>query len=382
MMNLEQLRAGIDTIDDEMAALFARRMSLCAEVAREKRRGGDCVLQRGREEAILARLNGQLESQWQPALRQFYATIFGLSRAHQQALLADTSTPLRAELREAVARGSETVPVGSVVACQGIAGAYSHLAAGKLFGSPQIMSLRTFEAVFRAVERGLCTYGVLPIENSSYGSVTHVYDLLKQHDCRIVRALRMRIDHCLLSRAASLRQVREIFSHEQAIGQCAGFLAAHPDIAVTICENTAVAARMASEPGRENTAAISSRDCAALYGLHVLRERIQNEERNETRFICVAPQSAIAQDANRCSVLLTLPHHSGTLSALLQLPACLDVNLTKLETRPVPGKEFEFLFYLDFEADAARPETAVFLEQMQELSEEFTFLGGYQEESC
>ncbi|MDR3313547.1 MAG: chorismate mutase [Oscillospiraceae bacterium] len=379
-ISLEDLRQDIDGIDDQLTALFARRMELAAQVARVKQRGSGPVLQRGREEAILARLAAQADPRWQPALRQLYATIFGLSRAHQRALLADAATPLRTELAAANARGAQGLPQEATVACQGITGAYSHLAAGRLFRTPQVVFLRSFEAVFRAVERGLCPYGVLPIENSSFGSVTRVYDLLKLHDCRIVRSLRMPIDHCLLSQATSLKQVREIFSHEQAFGQCSGFLAAHSNITVTVCENTAVAARMAAQAGREDTAAISSEECAALYGLHILRKRLQNEEHNETRFICIAPQAIITPGANRCSVLLSLPHHSGSLSALLQLPACLGVNLTKLETRPVPGKEFEFLFYLDFEVDASQPAAADFLEQMQELSEEFTFLGSYKEE--
>jgi chorismate mutase/prephenate dehydratase len=377
---LEGLRQSIDGIDDQLAALFAKRMELAAQVARAKQQKGGPVFQRGREEAILTRLAAQAEPKWQPALRQLYATIFGLSRAHQRALLADATTPLRAELAAAILRGAEGLPVTATVACQGIAGAYSHLAAGRLFHEPQVVFLRSFEAVFRAVERGLCPYGVLPIENSSFGSVTRVYDLLKLHDCRIVRSLRLPIDHCLLSRANALSEVREIFSHEQALGQCSGFLAAHSNITVTVCENTAVAARMAAAPGNEATAAISSAECAALYGLQLLRKRIQNVQNNETRFICIAQNASIPPGANRCSVLLSLPHHSGSLSALLQLPACLGVNLTKLETRPVPGKEFEFLFYLDFETDASQPEAADFLEQMQELSEEFTFLGSYWEE--
>lgn len=381
MEDLDKIRTNIDAIDDQMASLFARRMSLAGQIAQVKRRGGGQVLQRGREDAILARLCERSDPELRPALRQLYATLFGLSRTHQRTLLAsDAASPLRAELAAATERGAQSFAETAVVACQGIAGAYAHLAAERLFLAPKAMFLRSFEAVFLAVEQGLCAFGVLPIENSTYGSVTRVYDLLKQHDCRIVRSLRMPIDHCLLSKAPSLKQVREIFSHEQAFGQCGDFLASHSDITVTVCENTAVAARLAAAPGNEHTAAISSEECAPLYDLNILRRRLQDQERNETRFICIAPQAIIPPGANRTSVLLSLPHRPGTLSALLQLPACLGVNLTKLETRPAPGREFEFLFYLDFASGANDPETVNLLEQMREISDEFTFLGSYREE--
>jgi chorismate mutase/prephenate dehydratase len=380
-MSLEDLRNEIDGIDNDLTRLFERRMSLAAQVAQTKRQSGAPVFQHGREEAILQRLSARVNPELAPALRQLYATLFRLSRARQQHLLVDENSPLRHSIAAALRLGAQGFPTSASVACQGIEGAYSHLAARSLFRQPKVVFVRSFDAVFRAVEQRLCRYGVLPIENSTYGSVTQVYDLLKRHDCRIVRSLRLRVEHCLLGNAASIKAIREIYSHEQALGQCADFLAKHPEITVTVCENTAVAARMAAESGRTDAAAISSEECAALYGLRVLLRGIQNEKKNETRFICIAPQTELYPGANRCSVLLSLKHEPGSLAALLQLPAALGINMTKLENRPAPGKDFEFLFYLDLEADAARPETQDFLECMAELSEDFTFLGSYFEEA-
>ncbi|MDR2647396.1 MAG: chorismate mutase [Oscillospiraceae bacterium] len=380
MKNIDELRGEIDVIDDRMANLFADRMVLAAEIAKAKQESGTVVLHRAREEAILRRLSGQVEKKWVPALRQLYETMFRLSRAHQEIMLSREPSPLRRSIEDGAARAGEHFPTTALVACQGIEEAYSHIAARQLFQTPQTLFLRTFEAVFQAVEQRLCTYGVLPIENSTYGSVTQVYDLLKRHNCRIVRGVRLQIDHCLLSPAKSVKDIREIFSHEQALGQCSAFLDQLPaNVAITACENTAVAARMAAQSGREDVAAISSESCAKRYNLKILKKNLQNEARNETRFICIAPQLEIYPNANKCAVLLTLRHEPGTLAALLQLPAALSVNLTKLETRPDPGKDFAFLFCLELESNAATPESIDFLEQMEQLSESFALLGSYRE---
>ncbi|MDR0531470.1 MAG: chorismate mutase [Oscillospiraceae bacterium] len=379
-MPLDEIRQEIDAIDNELALLFQRRMALTGEVAREKRQSGGPILRREREEAILERLGAGMPLTTKSALNQLYSTIFRLSRGRQMSLMDGEECGIRQEIAAARERGSAGFPGVGSVACQGIRGAYSHIAAQQLFSEPNVVFLRTFDAVFRAVECGLCRYGVLPIENSTYGSVTQVYDLLKRHSCSIVRALRLPIDHCLLSRAKFLKDVKEIYSHEQALGQCAEFLEKlGKHVAITVCENTAVAARMAAESGREDVAAISSEECAELYGLRVLKRSIQREARNETRFICIARQPELFPEANRCSVLLSLQHRPGSLAELLQLPAALGINLTKLENRPAPGREFEFLFYLDLECDASQPETVDFLERMAQLSEAFTFLGSYRE---
>ena len=381
-MNLEHLRGEIDRVDDEMAALLARRMDLAAEVAAEKKNSGGPVFQQNREQAIIERLKHITPPQYQPALKLLYASLFQASRAYQNSLLAgDGDSELRREIAAAVERGKEGFPREASVACQGIEGAYSHIAARALFERPKVVFLRTFDAVFRAVEQGLCRYGVLPIENSSYGSVTAVYDLLKERHCSIVRALRQPIDHCLLSRAKYLGEVREIYSHEQALRQCGAFLdRLGSRVEIIVCENTAVAARMAAQSGRGDVAAISSEECAALYGLNILKRDIQNEPRNETRFICIARKAEIYEGANKSSVLLNLKHEPGSLAALLQLLAAMGVNLTKLENRPAPGREFEVMFYLDMECDAAQPDAARILEEMERQSESFLFLGSYAEE--
>ena len=381
-MTLDELRVEIDAADDEIAPLLARRMGLAAQVAAAKRENGMPVSQPAREKAVLARLGAGLEPQYVPALETVYSAIFRASREYQQGLLrVNEDSSLRRKIAEGAARGQAGFPESAAVACQGIAGAYAHQAALRIFKEPDVMFLRTFDTVFRAVERGQCRYGVLPIENSSYGSVATVFDLLHRYRCKIVRAARLPITHCLLSRAGSLDDVREICTHEQALGQCGGFLETLGDrVTVTVCENTAVAARTVAESGRDDLAAISSEECASLYGLGVLQRGVQNEAHNETRFICIARQAEIYPGANKSSVLLTLQHRPGSLAEMLQLVAARGVNLTKLESRPIPGSNFDFMFYLDMECDASQPGTADFLEALERHSEEFSFLGSYTEE--
>ena len=378
-MSLEDLRGEIDGIDDELAALLERRMEIAMEVARVKMAGGEEVHQPAREMEVLARLCAAKPGMEQ-ALKTVYGAVFQASRAQQHSLMAQQAedSPLRREIDAAVERGQAPWPAQASVACQGIEGAYSHIAARQLFEQPRVMSMRDFDAVFRAVEQGLCRYGVLPIENSTYGSVTAVYDLLRHHNCSIVRAIRLPVRHCLLSSERFLKDVRDIYSHEQAIRQCAAFLERMGDrVKIHVCENTAVAAQKVAQSDHPGAAAISSEECAELYGLNVLKHDIQSLAANETRFICIARQPEISPGANKSSVLITLQHRPGSLAALLQLLAGMGVNLTKLENRPA-GSEFDVIFYLDMECSAA--EHAHVLEELRRHSENFQFLGSYVEE--
>jgi len=225
------------------------------------------------------------------------------------------------------------------------------MACDRIFSLPNILYFRHFEGVFQAVQNGLCRYGILPIENSSYGSVTKVYDLMKKYDFHIAKSLKMLISHALLAKPETrMETITEIVSHEQAIGQCSEFLREHKDIKITVCENTAMAAQMVANSDRTDLAAISSKNCADLYGLTVLNSSIQNSEINYTRFICISKELEIYPGADKISLMLTLPHCPGSLYTTIAKFAALGLNLTKLESRPIPGKDFEFMFYFDFEA--------------------------------
>ena len=274
-----------------------------------------------------------------------WSTLLELSRDYQENRLTTGESPLCRDILAAAERTGQ-FPTRAVVACQGIEGAYSQIACDKLFPLSQIMYFGRFEGVFRAVEAGMCRYGILPIENSLYGSVTEVYDLMSKYNFHIARSVRIKIDHALLAKkGTALSDIREIVSHEQALGQCADFIKSLGDVRVTVCSNTAEAARAAAESGRNDIAALASPDCASLYGLSVLKTSVQNSDNNHTRFICISKDIEVYPGANRISLMLTLPHRPGSLYRMMARFAALGLNLTKLESRPIEGLDFEFMFY-------------------------------------
>ena len=311
--------------------------------------------------------------------RQLFNTLFDLSRSYQNNYLSRVFD-IGERIEKALEETPKLFPKKAVVACQGVEGSYSQAACEKLFEVPSTMYFNSFEGVFNAVEKGLCQYGILPIENSSYGSVGTVYDLMRNYNFHIVKSIRLRINHSLLAKPGTkLKDVKEIFSHEQAIGQCGEFLKTLKDVKITICENTARAAKMVAESERDDVAAICSRDCMELYGLESLNNNIQVSDNNYTRFICISKNLEIYPGANKISLMLTLPHRPSSLYHMIAKFAALGVNLTKLESRPVPGSDFEFMFYFDMEASVYSPELVNLLGQLENQPELFVFLGSYSE---
>lgn len=375
-MNIDDVRIEIDNIDDEIKELFKKRMEIVDKVTDIKRKNNTLVLDQNRERAIISRITENEESAAANNLRLLFSTIFSISRAHQSAQLFDDTTI--SDLIKNVT--TDTFPTNVSVACQGIEGAYSQIACDKVFAYPNILYFENFENVFSAVEKGLCKYGILPIENSSNGSVGEVYDLMKRHDFYIARSVKLHINHCLLlNSGANLENVREIVSHEQAIGQCSEFIKSLPNVKITVCKNTAVAAKLVSESGRNDIAAISSPECARLYGLEIAKRNIGNTDNNYTRFICISKELEIYPGATKTSLMLTVPHRPGALFDVLSKLAALGVNLTKLESRPIVGYDFEFMFYFDLDTGCHSDEMLKLLDEFNITLELFKFLGSYSE---
>lgn len=376
---MEEIRKKIDSVDEKLAALFKERMELSKEIALLKKESGKPVLNSMREREVLSHVSEAAGEELEVYARQLYLTMFDVSRSYQSKFIGSKS-PLMDEIERAFSETPELFPNKAVVACQGTEGAYSQLAAEKLFGLPRILYFKTFDAVFNAVEKGLCEYGILPIENSTYGSVGPVYDLMKTHNFHIARAYKLRIAHRLLAKPGTeLSDIREIVSHSQALGQCSAFLSSLKDVKLTECENTAVAAETVANSERNDIAAISSAECAGLYGLSVLKDGIQMSDNNYTRFICISKNLQIFPGANKLSLMLSLPHRPLSLYNLLGMFASLGLNLTKLESRPVPGSDFEFMFYFDVEASLKTKEVATLLCELDSRPEQFVFLGNYME---
>lgn len=378
-MDLGNLRNEIDRVDEGILSLFKERMRLAGEVADVKKESGAPVADRSRERDILARVSLEAGEGLDAYARTLFTTLLDISRAHQ-ALRNQTTTGLRERIGAAKRPPSAQLPASAVVACQGVEGAYSQLACDKLFAAPNIMYFHTFEAVFRAVESGLCEYGVLPIENSTSGSVRGVYDLLGQFSFHIVRSARIHVLHRLLAKpGVSFPEIREIYSHTHALEQCSEFLAGLRDVKVTPAENTAIAAQMVHQSQGGEKAAISSQDCAELYGLSVLREDVQNTANNYTRFILISNKPAIYPGADRISLILSVKHEPGALYRLLSKFAATGLNLIKLESRPIPNSAYEFAFYIDLEGSVWDAGVMRLLEELSATNPHFAFLGSYHE---
>ena len=380
MIDIKNVRNEIDAIDEELVKLFLKRLEVTTQVAASKRERGAPITDPAREREIISRVTAEVGPEYENGARLFFTTLFSISKARQRLLIKGDS-PMVESVRAAAAEGRR-FPTRAFVACCGAEGSYAQQATAQMFAAPTIMYFNAFERVFEAVEKGLCPYGILPIENSAAGSVAAVYDLMLKHKFHIARALRLKIDHVLLApRGVKLEDVREVASHPHAIAQCKRFFLEHPQIRERPASNTAVAAKEVAASERRDLAVIASRACAELYGLDVIAEGVQDAAFNYTRFICISKDMEIYPDASKFSIMLSLPHRPGALNAIISKFASIDVNLTKLESRPIPGMDFEFRFTFDFEAS---PTDAGVLCLLSELAsdpeiEHFDFLGAYAE---
>lgn len=374
-MELKDYRAQIDAVDDEIVRLFQQRMDIAKNIAAVKKENGLPILQTAREREKLADVTGKAREDMRSYLRVLYSLLFELSRTYQE---KGSRTALYERIERAIETTPRLFPRSATVACQGVEGAYSQLACEKLFATPSIQYFRNFEGVFSAIEAGFCRYGILPIENSTAGSVNRVYDLMIEHNFSIVRSTRLKVDHCLLAKPGST-EIKEVFSHEQAINQCAGFLKTLGNVKITCCENTAVAAQTVALSERTDVAALSSRMCAELYGLHVVKSSVQDEGNNHTRFLCISKDTEIYPGADKTSIMLILPHKPGALYKVLARLYALGINLLKLESRPLPDRDFEFMFYLDLETSVYSEEFVQLMCEIGSICEEFKYLGSYTE---
>ncbi len=378
-MDIQDYRAKIDQVDSELVRLYGERMEITKEIGRYKREHNLPVLDTERERNLLNRVGEMAGEENENGVRALFGFLMSQGRT-SQLLDGRKESTLGNQIRTALQETPQLFPPKAVVACQGVEGAYSQKACEKIFSAPSILYCRDFESVFSAIEKGLCRYGILPIENSLAGSVTSVYDQMISRNFRIVRSARVKIDHTLIAPpGVRLEDIKEVYSHEQAIQQCSRYLEAHSGWQVNVCRNTAAAAQMIAGSGRKDVAAISSAACAPLYGLNILATDIQNNSNNHTRFICIAKQPEIYPGADHTSLMLVLPNRPGSLYQLLGRFYAQGINLIKLESRPMPGRDFEFMFYFDLEASVYSPAFIRLIEELDVTLEQFSYLGSYSE---
>jgi chorismate mutase/prephenate dehydratase len=375
-MNLDELRKEIDEIDVQLVTLITRRMEVVDAVAEIKKSEGLTVFHPEREKEVIERASGMVPTQFNYYVMSLYKHILDLSKLRQREVIASAS---KSKNRFSVILDQPVHELRSPrVTVQGVNGSFASSAGLSMYPTGKMSYVDSWEQVLYAVEDGTCDYGVLPVENSSAGSVNEVYDLLIKYKHFIVKALPLTVDQCLLGiRGAKISDIKNVYSHPMAFPQCNDFLRKHHKMQCFPNVNTAMAAEFVAREGKKEYAAIASKDCAHIYGLDILAENIQQSNSNTTRFISVSKRPEIPDNANKISLFFTLPHVTGSLYRTLLRFALNGLNLTKIESLPNPQKNFEYYFYLDFKGSVKNEKTLDLLTALNEELPTFNFLGNY-----
>lgn len=377
-MDLNELRQMINKIDSQIVPLFCQRMNVALEVAKYKKEHNLPVLDKNREQQLLENVSLMAGNEFDMYATSLYNTILEMSRSYQHKII-NGNCNISKIITDAKERTPAQFPKKATVICQGVAGAYSEQACRKLFEQPNIIFCNTFKDVFKAVNNGDCKYGLLPIENSIAGSVNQVYDLMHDNHFYIVRSVKLKVSHCLLAKKGVRKEdIKTVYSHEQAVNQCSDYIASNK-FDTMIYKNTAVAAKFVAESNRNDIAAIASPLCAELYGLEPLEYDIQNYKCNHTRFICISKEPEIYPGATQASFMMNIPHVQGSLYSVLSKFSSLGLNLLKLESRPLPDSDFEFMFYFDVVYNADSEKLYTLCNELEATLPSFTYLGSYSE---
>ncbi len=374
-MELKNIRQQIDEIDAQIVELFKQRMDCSAAVAESKKNSNTPILNEAREEEVLRGVEERAGVYGNYA-RLLYENIIALSRELQYGIVNGNS-----ELRNTIENAEQQLDTQSDkwnIACLGAAGSNSHLAAMKFFPNAEISLEKNFDKVFEAVASNKCDFGVLPVENSSAGSVSRVYDLILKYRYFIVGEIDLPIEHCLCAiPQTDISNIEMILSHEQGLSQCSLFISENGYKTKKV-GSTSAAAQTVAEEKRINWAAICTKRAADEYNLKVIDKNIQNNDNNCTRFIVISKKAIITESAGKISLCFTLRNRPGSLYTVLSRFASHGFDLTKIESRPIPDSQFDYLFYLDFIGNVRENENnRRMLCALSEELPEFSFLGNY-----
>ena len=352
MLDLSESRAQIDVIDKEITRLFQKRIDVCRDVAAYKIQNNKKVLDKTRENQKLETLSQLAEDSFKEhGIQDLFTQVMAICRKRQYQIMKEegVAQPVPFDPVEAIEKEN------AKVVFQGVEGAYSHAASMAYFGdSAEYFHVPNFEEVMKAVAQGEADFGVLPLENSSAGQVGDVYDLLTRYDNTIVGEYYLPVRHCLLGlKGANINEIQTVYSHPQGLMQCAKFLNEHAEWQQISQANTAVSAQKVIKENNPKTAAIASATAAKLYGLEILEEGINDNKTNTTRFIIVCNKKIYCKEASKISIMFEIPHESGSLYTILSHMIYNDLNMTKIESRPIPEQPFEYRFFVDFEGNLA-----------------------------
>lgn len=374
-MDLLECRNKLDVIDKKIVKLFEERMDICGKVAETKIASGKAVYDAEREKQKLDAVSAMADSEFnQVAVRELFSQMMSISRKYQYSILAEHGRAMKLGFERL-----DQLPMEGVrVVHQGVEGAYSHAAAIQYFGEKaEIYHVARFEDAMKEVQLGNADYAVMPIENSSAGAVIDMYDLLTRYDNYIVAENFLPVNHALLGvPGAKLSDVKTVFSHPQALMQCSAFLNDNGLKQISV-ENTAVAAKRVVEEGDKSQAAIASEIAGKLYGLELLKPFIQNNQGNTTRFVILANRKVYQKDAGKISLCFELPHTSGSLYNMLGNFIFNHVNMMMIESRPIPGKNWEYRFFVDIEGNLQDAGVKNALRGIGAEAQNFKILGNY-----
>lgn len=380
MSELDTLRGAIDEIDRQMVALFERRMAVTRQVGLYKQSQGMPVLDARREREVIAK---KLDCLTDPELKTdvtlLYETIMGISRRQQRRIVREgAEEPNFARIQAALDQRRDPVENPRVV-YQGEPGAYSEQACANFFGeNVAVQGLNQFEDVFLAIRDGKADYGVVPIENNSTGAIRQIYDLLAKYEFHLVGETTVKVEHCLVApKGASFDTITHVYSHEQGIFQSEEFLKQYPNWVPVAAMDTAGSAKFVAETGDITKAAICSERAAHLYGLDILAEKVNYSAINTTRFVVVSPKLELREGADKISTVLTTPHESGCLHEILGIFAVNGLNMVKLESRPIPGKSWEYMFFIEFTGCLTAPGMDGVLHELAQTAADFRVLGNF-----
>ena len=375
MEDLVKLRDEIDAIDDQIVGLFERRMAVAENVAAYKRSVGKPVLDKERERSKIQKVTEKTSNAFnRQAVESLFGQIMAVSRMLQYQRLARERMGVEGFCVE-----NMTTTSGTKVVYTGVQGAYAEAAMDAYFGSEiDGFNVETFGDAMEAVHSGKAEYGVLPIENSSTGSVNDVYDLLSAYDNHIVGETMIKIEHALLGLPGSrLEDIHTVYSHPQGLMQCSRFLDGHREWQQVSLQNTAASAKRVLDDGDMAQAAIASKQAARNFGLTVLKERLNDLDNNFTRFVIISHKKIFQENADKISVCFEVPHESGTLYNILGHFIFNGLSMTRIESRPIQGKPWQYRFFVDFNGNLREQAVRNALHGIQSETEGFRILGNY-----
>lgn len=376
MSDLDKYREQIDETDRQIVQLFEKRMKLSEDVARYKIQSGKAVYDAKREKQKIESVSGMADNEFnRKALRELFEQLMAVSRRRQYQLMTENGVPLPFSYRTL----DRLYFNNARVVFQGVEGAYSFEAMNAFFDSSiETEHVRTWKEAMEKISSEEADYAVLPIENSTAGSVSDIYDLLLSYDNYIAGEQIIPIDHMLMALpGATMESIRTVYSHPQALAQCRDFLNTHPEWEQIQVLNTAMAAEKVAREGRIDQAAIASRSAAECYGLQILKDSGLSKEQNATRFVIISHNRAFVKDAQKISICFGLPHECGTLYNMLSHIVFNGLNMTKIESRPIPERPFEYRFFIDFGGNLADPAVRNALRGIEAEAGELRLLGNY-----